>query len=85
MGGWLERLPWHCFAPYLEVRDRLRELGAARGDRDALARGDHHRVRLERGAVARVGERAFVLFGRVVLGHLLARRFVVAGRRAAEA
>ena len=79
MGGWLERLTWHCFAPYLEVRDRLRELGAARGDRDALARGDHHRVRLERGAVARVGERAFVLFGRD------ARRLVVAERRAEEA
>ena len=42
----------------LEVYDRLVELGSARDDRDALSRGDHVRVLVERGAVGWVGQRA---------------------------
>ena len=42
----------------LEVYDRLVELGSARDDRDALSRGDHVRVLVERDAVGWVGQRA---------------------------
>jgi hypothetical protein len=67
------------------VHDRLDELGAARDDRDALARGDHVRVLLERGAVGRVGQQALVV-GLVIVGLLLLLRrcVVVVVRRAEE-
>ena len=65
--------------------DRLGELGAARDDGDALSRDDHLRVRFERAAVGRVGQRALVIDLAVVgLLLLLRRRVVVVLRRAEE-